>query len=269
MPKMGMAAGISYCETGAQYKSVPVICLHGIGGDHSSFASQIDHFGARRVIAWNMPGYGTSTPLAMMDFAAVSHSVIRLMDALAVEQAHLVGHSIGGMIALETAIRAPSRVTSLGLIATTSAFGGRDESFKTAFLEARLAPLDAGADMARVAHDTIPTILGPGASTAMKMAAITAMAGIDEAAYRQVLACLVTFNRRDDLAQLALPCCLIAGAHDTNSPAQTMEKMAQRLGDATFHVVDQAGHLVNSEAPEIVNTMLAHLFERAERLNHG
>jgi len=260
----GFEAGLSFCRSGQNTAGIPVICLHGIGSDHSGFAAQHNHLGSRPVIAWDMPGYGASLSVAKMDFVTLAESVTRLMDALLIDRAHLVGQSIGGMIAQEVAIRDPARVVSLGLIATTSAFGGPDDSFRDAFLKARLAPLDAGADMACLARDAIPEILGPAAGPAVRDAAIAAMAGIDEAAYRQVLSCLITFNRRTDLHFISQPCCLIAGSHDLNSPARIMAKMADRLGDATFHVVDQAGHLVNSEQPEMVNVLLNSLFERAE-----
>jgi pimeloyl-ACP methyl ester carboxylesterase len=48
-----------------------------------------------------------------------------------------------------------------------------------------------------------------------------------------------------------------------------MAKMADDLANATFHIVDQAGHLVNSESPDIVNAMLADFFDRVETKNDG
>ena len=97
-----------------------------------------------RIIAWNMPGYGGSTPLTNLTFANLASALVTFLDDLAITKAHIVGQSIGGMIAQEFAIRFPERVLSLALVATTPAFGGRDEQFKTDFLRARLAPLDVG-----------------------------------------------------------------------------------------------------------------------------
>ena len=262
-------AGLNIQQSGVEEPGIPVLCLHGIGGDHTSFADQLAQLGERRVIAWNMPGYGGSDPMVQMDFAALSGAVIALLDELGIEDVHLVGQSIGGMIAQEVAIRVPTRVASLGLIATTPAFGGRDDSFKQAFVTARLGPLDAGVDMATMAEQAIPAIIGPSASADMRQIAVDAMGCIDETVFRQVISCLVTFNRRDDQHRITQPCCLIAGSHDTNSPAQIMAKMADGLANATFHIVDQAGHLVNSEYPDIVNAMLTDFFNRVEAKNGG
>ena len=262
-------AGLNIRQSGVEEPGIPVLCLHGIGGDHTSFADQLAQLGERRVIAWNMPGYGGSDPMVQMGFAALSSAVIALLDELGIEDVHLVGQSIGGMIAQEVAIRVPTRVASLALIATTTAFGGRDDSFKQAFVTARLGPLDAGVDMATMAEQAIPAIIGPSASADMRQIAVEAMGRIDETAFRQVISCLVTFNRRADQHRITQPCCLIAGSHDTNSPARIMAKMADGLANATFHIVDQAGHLVNSEYPDIVNAMLTNFFDRVETKNDG
>ena len=262
-------AGLNIWQSGADMVGPPVLCLHGIGGDRTSFADQLGQLGGRRVIAWNMPGYGGSDPLMQMDFAALSGAVVALLDALGFATVHLVGQSIGGMIAQEVAIRSSDRVASLGLIATTPAFGGRDDSFRQAFVAARLGPLDAGADMVTLAQQAIPAIIGPVASAEMRQLAIAAMGRIDETAFRQVVSCLVTFNRRADQHRISQPCCLIAGSHDTNSPARVMAKMADGLANATFHIVDQAGHLVNSECPETVNAILTAFFNRVENKQDG
>lgn len=262
-------AGLNIWQSGADMVGPPVLCLHGIGGDRTSFADQLGQLGGRRVIAWNMPGYGGSDPLMQMDFAALSGAVVALLDALGIATVHLVGQSIGGMIAQEVAIRSSDRVASLGLIATTPAFGGRDDSFRQAFVAARLGPLDAGADMATLAQQAIPAIIGPAASAEMRQLAIAAMGRIDETAFRQVVSCLVTFNRRADQHRISQPCCLIAGSHDTNSPARVMAKMADGLANATFHTVDQAGHLVNSESPGTVNAILTAFFNRVENKQDG
>lgn len=262
-------AGLNIWQSGADMVGPPVLCLHGIGGDRTSFADQLGQLGGRRVIAWNMPGYGGSDPLMQMDFAALSGAVVALLDALGIATVHLVGQSIGGMIAQEVAIRSSDRIASLGLIATTPAFGGRDDSFRQAFVAARLGPLDAGADMATLAQQAIPALIGPAASAEMRQLAIAAMGRIDETAFRQVVSCLVTFNRRADQHRISQPCCLIAGSHDTNSPARVMAKMADGLANATFHIVDQAGHLVNSECPATVNEILTAFFNRVENKQDG
>lgn len=248
----------------------PLVCLHGIGGDATSFMPQLRGLARdRRVLSWNMPGYGMSRPLAEMDFASLCDRLCAALDALGIRQAIFVGQSIGGMIAQEMAIRHPHRVAALVLIATVSAFGGRDETFRDSFLKARLDPLDNGMSMAELANEAIPAVLGPDADNATRRDAIAVMAAIPEAAYRQVLATLVSFNRRADQHRITCPCCLIAGAADDNSPARVMEKMADGLPHGTFHIIENAGHLVNSEAGDACNAIIARFITGAQGQSGG
>ena len=258
---MKRAADITYAEAGTSQEAgpggAPIICLHGIGGDTESFRPQLDGLGdRRRVIAWNMPGYGGSAPLAETTFETLSEALARFMDALGLTQAHIVGQSIGGMIAQDFALRFPDRALSLILIGTTPAFGGRDETFKRAFLDARLKPLDAGATMAELAASSAPDIVGPIASPEIIQSVARSMAGVPIETYRTILECLVTFNRRDDQGNIRQPCCLIAGTDDKNAPAKTMEKMAGRLPDARYHLIEGAGHMINMEAPDQCNRII-------------
>ena len=261
------AAGISFLAGGDPDNKAgapALVCLHGIGGDATSFRAQIDGLAGpdQPVLSWDMPGYGGSAPLAAMDFAALCERLCAALDALGMVRVVIAGQSIGGMIAQEMAIRHPDRVAGLVLIATVPGFGGRDDSFRNAFLAARLAPLDQGTGMAALAAEAIPAVLGPAADSTIRDEAVTAMAAIPEAAYRQVLKTLVTFNRREDQHLITCPCLLIAGGKDDNSPARVMEKMADRLPDAALLVIENAGHLVNSEAPRDCNSAISAFLQR-------
>jgi pimeloyl-ACP methyl ester carboxylesterase len=269
-PTLLHAAGTAFLAGGSEHADTPpLVCLHGIGGDATSFSAQIDGLAGsdRWVLSWDMPGYGSSAPLAAMDFATLCDRLCAALDELGLHRVIIVGQSIGGMIAQDMAIRHPDRIAGLVLIATVPGFGGRDDSFRDSFLAARLAPLDRGISMEALASEAIPAVLGPNADSTTRDAAIKAMAGIPEAAYRQVLATLVRFNRREDQHLITCPCLLIAGGQDDNSPARVMEKMADRLPDAALLVIESAGHLVNSEAHQDCNAAIAAFLQRLGRDN--
>lgn len=254
------AAGISYLEAGV---GQPVVFLHGIGGGAESFADQLAVAGDTCTLrAWDMPGYGESDPITPLTFESLSSCLSAFLANLEVTRAHLVGHSIGGMLALEHAVRRPGEVASLTLIGTTPAFGGRDNSFKTAFLKARMEPLERGLSMAEIAKETAPHIVGPGASPDVVDEVARILGRVRETTWRAILECLVTFDRRADLARVTQPCLLIAGENDSNAPARTMEKMAANLPDAAFHVMKGAGHMINQEVPERVNALIRDFLRR-------
>ena len=102
-----------------------VVLLHGLGGSRTAWEPQLATLSAaRRVVAWDLPGYGASAPLAgPLTFDGLADAVAGLLDAVGTQVAHLVGLSFGGMIAQHAVLRHPARVRSLALLATSPAFG--------------------------------------------------------------------------------------------------------------------------------------------------
>jgi len=100
------------------------ILIHGLGGAKSSFFETVAALSPEHTVhAIDLPGFGASSkPLASYGFEFFARHVLRLMDALAIDRADLVGNSLGGRVALEVGMRAPSRVRSLSLLAPSLAF---------------------------------------------------------------------------------------------------------------------------------------------------
>ena len=78
-----------------------------------------------------------------------------------------------------------------------------------------------------------------------------------EKTFREILKCLVTFDRYDDINKLSIPCCLLAGQNDNNAPAKTMEKMSKKIKHSKFYEFDNVGHLVNIEVPQKTNEIIS------------
>ncbi len=250
-----MSSGITYLASGRN--GPPLVFLHGIGGDGGSFRAQLAHFGARfRTFAWNMPGYGGSDPSAPLTFPALAAALARLLDELEATPAHLVGHSIGGMIAQEFAATFPERVASMTLVATSPAFGRPEGEFQRRFLADRLGPLDAGRGMAELAPEIVASLVGTDPDPEGLELAVACMSRVPEAAYRAAVNCLVTFDRRDALEGHRMPVLVVAGEKDRNAPPEMMRRMAQRIPTALFVEVEGAGHLLPLERPRDFNRIL-------------
>src|SRR5258708_34902621 len=101
-----------YVEAGA---GDPVVLIMGFGGDHTAWAFQLRPFAERyRVIAFDNRGAGqTDQPDTPCTIALMADDTVGLLDRLGVERAHIVGVSMGGMIAQQLGLRAPRRVRSL------------------------------------------------------------------------------------------------------------------------------------------------------------
>ncbi len=109
---------IRYARKGAA-AGVPVLFIHGFGGDLDNWLFNLDAVSEKSpVLALDLPGHGQSTiALPGPGSGALAGFVARFMDVLEVEQAHLVGHSMGAAIAAQMALDRPRRVVSVALIA--------------------------------------------------------------------------------------------------------------------------------------------------------
>jgi pimeloyl-ACP methyl ester carboxylesterase len=102
-----------------------VILIHGLGSAKSSFFETVAALTPEYTVhAIDLPGFGSSSkPLgASYNAQFFARHVLRFMDTLAIDRAHLVGNSMGGRASLEVALQAPSRVRTLSLLAPAMAF---------------------------------------------------------------------------------------------------------------------------------------------------
>ncbi|MCC7345916.1 MAG: alpha/beta hydrolase [Variibacter sp.] len=97
-----------------------LLLIHGLAGDHTAWAPHLAAFSRDyRVVAFDNPGSGKSSAVtAPTSMRELAESVLRLMDALKIESAHVVGRSMGGAMAQQLAVMAPERVRSLVLAAS-------------------------------------------------------------------------------------------------------------------------------------------------------
>jgi pimeloyl-ACP methyl ester carboxylesterase len=192
-----------------------------------------------------------------MTFPALAEALLRLLDRMNVARVHLVGHSMGGMVAQEFAATRPDRLRSLVLVATSAAFGRADGDWQREFLATRLGPLDRGRSMADLAPGIVAGLVGEAPDPAGVAQAIRSMAKVPEATYRAALRCLLSFDRRDALRRIEVPTLLLAGERDQTAPPAVMERMAARIPQARCLVLPRAGHLANLEQPTSFNQELS------------
>lgn len=241
----------------AQGDGPPLVFLHGIGGNAASWQWQLDEFSrTHRAIAWDMPGYGASTPLSTPTIAAFAQALDQFLREHRIDQPILVGHSIGGMIVQEFLAAYPGRAAGVVLYATSPAFGRKDGAWQQEFVRARLGPLDEGQTMPELAPGIVQSLIGSAAQPAGIALATACMAAVPAATYRAVILSLLDFDRRDNLGNIAVPCLLITGAEDTNAPPAMMAKMAAKIVGAQFVMLPGVGHLANMEDPLAFNHCL-------------
>ena len=237
---------ISYA--GAGQDGDVVLLIHGYGGDRNSWLFVQEPLAARhRVYALDLPGHGTSAKdVGDGSIAILADAVVGVLDALGAGRAHLVGHSMGGAVALAVTAAGPRRIASLTLIAP-SGFGpqinaGYLRGFADAQTRRELKPLagELFADQTLVTRQLVDDLL-----------AYKRLDGVDQALQALAAALLDGDEQRADSAAAvaatggAVPITVIWGAEDRVIPAA----QAQAVAGAIRHLVDGAGHMPHMERP--------------------
>ncbi len=236
---------------------IPLVLLHGMGSTASVWLPQLEHFGRERLtVAWTAPGYGVSPKLPNLSWASLAEALAQMLDTLNLPRVHLLGHSIGGMVAQSFYHQHPDRVASLILSATSAGFGSTDPQWQEAFLSQRTEPLAKYSSFAQAAPDMLAGFMGPNITEAMRQLAQISAGSIDKDRYVDYMRLLVTFNRKADLAKISAPTLLLAGELDNQAPPKGMRRMAETIGNAQFQELVGTKHMANLENPTLFNQVV-------------
>lgn len=242
-----------------------VLFLHGIGGNRRNWDGQLEAVAAAgfRAAAWDARGYGDSDDYdGALNFADFAADLGRVLDHFDVPAAHLVGLSMGGLIAQDFYRRHPARVLTLTLADTRNVVQRHANSD---FLRTRQAPLLAGKTPAEIAPALAKTIVGPKASPAALARLVESLSALRTESYLKAITATTLMGETApfdalgavvDLATVAVPTLVICGADDTVTPLQMSEQIARGIPGARLAVIPDAGHLTNIEAPDAFNAAL-------------
>ncbi len=242
-----------------------VVLLHGLGGSRISWEPQLQSLTANhRIAAWDLPGYGNSAPLPdSVTFPALAHAATDWIAALHDGPAHVIGISMGAMIAQYLAAWHPEYVRSLTLLSASPAFG-LDGTSPQKWQAARLAPLAAGQQPAEFADRVLRAIAGPHINEAALESQCQAMARISGPALQSSIECLITHDARPLLAGIIAPTLVMVGELDTETPPAYAHVLSEGIPHAWLQVVAGVGHLLNVEAADEVNAAIARHLKHVE-----
>jgi pimeloyl-ACP methyl ester carboxylesterase len=229
-----------------------MVFLHGAGFDHTVWALLARAFAYHGfgVLAPDFPGHGRSAGAPLSSIAALADWTAALIDAAGVRSVRLVGHSMGSLVALETAARHPAKVTALGLIATAAPMRVSDD-----LLNAAKVNDHAAVDMISIWGHGYRATLGGSLAPGLWM-----LGGgerlLERARPGVLFADLSACNDYRDVlaaaAKAAVPSVVILGSRDMMTPAKSGKAVAAAMANCRLTMLEGAGHMLMSERPDEV-----------------
>ena len=245
---------VYYHTGGAEWRSgqPAVLMLHGAGFNHVSWhwqARSLAHKGYSVAVP-DLPGRGGSEDIpAISSIEDYADWCARFLDATGIEAAHVVGHSMGGAIAVSLAARHPERVRSLALIGT-----GLEIKVNAAFLK------DCGEDHPGAVNFItalgfgLPAHLGSSASPGAHLmtAGHHVLESSGSAVMQREFAACARWDGPAAAPKVRCPALVLSGAVDRLIPAKLGRALADAIPGARYEVLPAIGHFLPNEAPRPV-----------------
>jgi len=238
-----------------------IVLTHGGLLDAHCWTPQVEALSPdHRVLTWDLPGHGGSSPLRPYSNRGAAELLRQLMDHLELSRATQVGLSVGGYVAQEFALAHMDRVAGLALLGTTPVARSRLPPPVSALLRSsstfmRPIPMPwlrwfVGRTLARTA----------GARSQIRRAA----GRVSKADFLQFWGGVSRGLRFDEGARLPSPLLICHGEGDLVMPVRLLSRrFAQARPDADYVVVSGAGHCVNLDRPDVVSQLLRLLVARS------
>lgn len=242
---------VRYANGGRDHDSAlpGVVMVHGSGMNRTVWQMQtryLAHHGYR-VAAVDLPGHGGSDGPCIETIPEMGAWVGQVIDALDLGPAHLVGHSMGTFIAIETAAQRPEAVASLVLVGTAAAMPVHPELLDSAANDvphaSRLMSSWSFGDRAHVGRHSTPGMWQIGGAQALLDTSRPDSLGVDMAA------CNIYDTSLDAAADVTCPVTYILGARDKMTPTKRAADLIAATAGADVVTID-CGHMLTVEAPD-------------------
>lgn len=247
-------------------EGVPIVMIHGAQGDQSMFAGMAAAFSKNyRVLTFDQRGTGLSEkPDMPYSIAMLADDTAALMDHLNIANAHIIGVSMGGMIAQEFALRHPRKVRSLVLGCTTPG-GSRSirlggDALTSAYSTKPMTPEERGKALAEAAFTKGYIAKHPEIVTSMIEARRTRP--IDSTAFPHRMKAAMEHDTFDRLGEIRGPTLVITGKDDALISWENSRLLAQHIEGAEEVILEPAGHCFWLEQPEQSHAAIAGFISR-------
>ncbi|MDN7179519.1 alpha/beta fold hydrolase [Caballeronia sp. SEWSISQ10-4 2] len=257
LPILGDKPVITYRAAGDEHAPA-IMLLHGMGSSSAGYRAQLAALSKNhRVIAWDAPGYGQSSPFAISSPAATDYADVLadLMSALGISRATVVGSSWGSVIAATFAAGYPSATRALVLSAPNVARGHLSGVERDVAREVLMRSAAAHSTEARAA--VVNALLAPNTGPLVRAVVSRLRDAVTPTGWEHAVEMLFSTYTPSVVPSIQPPISVIVGNLDRLAPiddhARPIHEVAQ---DSTLHVLDAIGHMPKLEAPGAFNSIV-------------
>jgi pimeloyl-ACP methyl ester carboxylesterase len=257
LPTFGDERVIAYRASGDKHAPA-IVLLHGMGSSSAGYRAQLAALSKNhRVIAWDAPGYGQSSPFAINAPAATDYAdaLADLMSALGIARATVVGSSWGSVIATTFAARYPLATRALVLSAPNVARGHLSGAEPDAAREALMRNAAAQSPEARAA--VVNALLAPSASAQVRTLVSRLRDAVTPTGWEHAVDMLFSTHTPSVVASIQVPISVIVGTLDRLAPVEDHARpIHEAARHSTLSVLEEIGHMPKLEAPEAFNSIV-------------
>jgi len=246
----------------------PLFFVAGLGGRGEFWRNQLEPFAEHfRVILHDHRGVGNSTPDKVI-FGAdhMADDLLKLMEAMGIERAHLVGHSTGGAIGQHIALKAPERIDRLVL---SCSWAGPDAYFQHLFHTRRQILISCGPEayLTTGTYLAMPSsVLQPQMKSGRDMLAerMKAFPGLEVELSR--LSAVMSHDLRSLIHKIPHHTLCIGAKDDQITPSGFTQELAEKISNTTLHLLEHGGHFCPIASTDMYNAaVMAFLLKQEER----
>lgn len=242
----------------------PLLFIHGLGSSSRDWEQQVSFFANNyQVITFDVRGHGQSSkptgPYSIPQFAT---DVSTLLNKLGFDSIHVIGISMGGMIAFQLAVDQPETVKSLVIVNSTPEFVVRTFKLQIQiwirFFIVRLL------GMRRLGEVLSKRLFPSPEHENIRSVFAQRWSENDARAYRESMRAIIGWSVADRIEEINCPTLVIASEHDY-TPLTVKKTYVERMANAKLKVIDHARHAVPVERPEQFNTILEAFLKKVEK----
>ncbi len=239
MPFVTVEADNIYYDRGESNEGPAMLLIHGSGGDHSHWPSELRNLGDARVFAPDLPGHGRSEGRGRDSVEDYADFIEAFVFELGLENVVPTGHSLGGAIVQTLALRSPAWLSRIILVGS-----GARLRVHPAILEG--LETDPKATLRKVCEWSF----GPEASESVVAGAYEKFLSTDSVIIHGDYSACDRFDIMDRVGEITCPALVVVGTADRMTPAKYGEYLHRRLSRSRMAVIENGGHMMGLEKPE-------------------